>query len=192
MSQNFTNGKIYKITNNINDEVYVGSTCDILRKRFSNHTRQITQESKKNRPLYKLMIELGCDAFRIDLIEDYPCEDKQALRQREGYWIRQIGTLNKVIAGRTQKEAKYIYDRSDLNKKKEHYEDNKQKIKEKDKKYYEANKQDILNQQKGYYEANKENILKEKKQYQQNNKDKINQKRRERYMANKAKQEAEK
>ena len=113
MSQNFTNGKIYKITNNINNEVYVGSTCDILRKRFSNHTRQITQESKKNRPLYKLMIELGCDAFRIDLIEDYPCEDKQALRQREGYWIRQIGTLNKVIAGRTQKEAKYIYDRSE-------------------------------------------------------------------------------
>ncbi|MFN9938255.1 MAG: hypothetical protein ACK56I_02165, partial [bacterium] len=76
--------------------------------------RQITQESKKNRPLYKLMIELGCDAFRIDLIENYPCEDKQASRQREGYWIRQIGTLNKVIAGRTQKEVNKLYETTDI------------------------------------------------------------------------------
>ena len=113
MSQDFKNGKIYKITNNINSEVYVGSTCDILRKRFNTHTRQITQESKKNRPLYKLMNELGTDVFRIDLIEDCPCDDKQALRQREGYWIRQMGTLNKVIAGRTAKEAHHEYEKTE-------------------------------------------------------------------------------
>ena len=95
MSQNFNNGKIYKITNNINSEIYVGSTCDILRKRFNTHKLQITQDTKKNRPLYKLMTELGTDIFRIDLIEEYSCDDKQALRQREGYWIRQIGTLIK-------------------------------------------------------------------------------------------------
>ena len=30
MSQDFGKGKIYKITNDYNDEVYVGSTCDTL------------------------------------------------------------------------------------------------------------------------------------------------------------------
>ena len=56
-----------------------------------------------------MMDELGNDGFRIDLMEDYPCNDKQALRQREGYWIRQMGTLNKVIAGRTAKKANQEY-----------------------------------------------------------------------------------
>ena len=126
MSQNFNNGKIYKITNNINNEVYVGSTCDILRKRFNTHKLQITQDTKKNRPLYKLMAELGTDIFRIDLIEDYSCDDKQALRQREGYWIRQMGTLNVYIAGRNEKEK---------------YEDSKEKILERNKKYIEEHKE---------------------------------------------------
>ena len=33
----FKKGKIYKITNDYNDDVYVGSTCDTLIKRFSYH-----------------------------------------------------------------------------------------------------------------------------------------------------------
>jgi hypothetical protein len=38
------------------------------------------------------------------LIEEYPCEDKYQLRQKEGQYIRQLGTLNKTIAGRTEQE----------------------------------------------------------------------------------------
>ena len=143
MSQNFKNGKIYKITNNINNEIYVGSTCDILRKRFNNHTKQITQERKKNRPLYKLMIELGTDVFRIDLIENYPCEDKQALRQREGYWIRQIATLNKQIAGRTAKEAKKEYEKTEKRIQYEQSEERKAAKIKSAKKIYEENKEKI-------------------------------------------------
>ena len=143
MSQDFQNGKIYKITNNINSEVYVGSTCDILRKRFNNHTRQITQESKKNRPLYKMMNELGTDVFRIDLIENYPSDDKQALRQREGYWIRQMGTLNKVIAGRTAKEANQEYAKTEKRIQYEQSEERKASKIKSAKENYEKNKDEI-------------------------------------------------
>ena len=128
MSQDFKNGKIYKITNNINSEVYVGSTCDILRKRFNTHKKDRNKECKKNQLLYKLMNELGHDVFRIDLIEEYPCDDKQALRQREGYWIRQIGTLNMIVAGRTVHEYEESEQRKELNKKWKN--ENKEKIKE--------------------------------------------------------------
>ena len=138
MSQNFNNGKIYKITNNINNEVYVGSTCDILRKRFNYHKKDRTKKRFTELPLYKLMNELGTDLFRIDLIEDYACDDKQSLRQREGYWIRQIGTLNKVIAGRTQKE---------------YLKENKDKINESAKEYREANKE-IINEKKKIFRKN--------------------------------------
>ena len=44
----------------------------------------------------------GFDNFYIELIENYPCECKEEMAAREGYWIRQIGTLNATVAGRTQ------------------------------------------------------------------------------------------
>lgn len=144
MSQDFSKGKIYKITNDFNDDVYVGSTCDTLQKRFSYHKSDSMKESNKNWLLYKLTNEIGFERFRIDLIEDYPCEDKQALRLREGYWIREIGTLNKLIAGRTKQEANKEYCERNKDKKaiydKDYREKNKDKKLENDKKYYETNK----------------------------------------------------
>jgi group I intron endonuclease len=133
MSQDFSKAKIYKITNDFNDDVYVGSTCDTLIKRFSSHKNNSKKECKKNYLLYRLTNEIGFERFRIDLIEDYPCEDKQTLRFREGYWIRQIGTLNKKIEGRTKQEYN-----------KEYYDENKEKKKKYYKEYYDENKECIL------------------------------------------------
>jgi group I intron endonuclease len=128
MSQDFGKGKIYKITNDYNDEVYIGSTCDLLTKRFSKHKNDSKNEKKKNSPIYKLMNEIGYERFRIELIENYPYQDKYQLIQREGHYIREIGTLNKKIEGRTKKQ---------------YYEHNKDKILENKKEYYEANKDKI-------------------------------------------------
>ena len=139
MSQDYNNAKIYKITNDFNDDVYVGSTCDTLVKRFSKHKGDSRDSNKQNRPFYKLINEIGFERFRIQLVEDYPCEDKYQLRQREGHFIRQIGTLNKRIEGRTRKE--YYQDNKEQFQ--EYFESNKERIKEKDKKYYEANKEQI-------------------------------------------------
>ena len=120
MSQDFSKGKIYKITNDYNDDVYVGSTCDTLVKRYSNHKSHSNHPKKMNRPLYALMKEIGNDRFRIELIEDYSCEDKYQLRQREGYFIRQFGTLNMKIEDRTHKEWKQEYNKKNQNHIKEY------------------------------------------------------------------------
>ena len=64
------------------------------------------------------MNNIGFERFRIQLIINYQCEDKYQLRQKEGEYIWQTGTLNKNIAGRTNKE---------------YYENNKDKINEKKK-----------------------------------------------------------
>ena len=53
------------------------------------------------------MVEYGIENFYIELIEAYPCENNEELRKREGHYIREFGTLNKRIAGRTHQE----YDR---------------------------------------------------------------------------------
>ena len=52
------------------------------------------------------MIELGVENFYIELIQECPCENKEQLRQQEGHHIRDISTLNHLIAGRTNKEWK--------------------------------------------------------------------------------------
>ena len=109
MSQDFGKGKIYKITNDYNDDIYIGSTCDLLTKRFSKHKNDSKNEKKKNSPIYKLMNEIGYERFRIELIENYPCQDKYQLIQREGHYIRELGTLNKRIEGRSQEEYKKEY-----------------------------------------------------------------------------------
>jgi hypothetical protein len=133
MSQDFSKAKIYKITNDYNNDVYVGSTCDLLTKRFSYHKSDYRKERCQNMPIYKLMNEIGFERFRIELIEDYPCQDRYQLRQREGNFIREIGTLNKVIAGRSSQQSQ-----------KEYYEANKEHInklnREYNKEYKKVNK----------------------------------------------------
>ena len=40
----YNNGKIYQITNNLNDMVYIGSTCLPLRKRWYNHNAALLDD----------------------------------------------------------------------------------------------------------------------------------------------------
>ena len=155
MSQDFSKAKIYKITNDYNNDVYVGSTCDTLVRRFINHKLSLNNKKNNNRPIYKLMNEIGFERFRIELIEDYPCQDKYQLRQREGHFIREIGTLNKKIEGRTKQE----YREDNKNKIQEYYNENKDILIEKNKEYRKANKEKIQEYKKEYYEANKEKVL---------------------------------
>ncbi len=46
------------------------------------------------------MNNIGIERLRIELICEYPCEDTYQLRQKEGEYIRNLGTLNCYIAGR--------------------------------------------------------------------------------------------
>ena len=151
----FTKGKIYKITNDFNNDIYIGSTCNILTKRFSHHKAVISTEQQ--RPLYKLMAEIGFERFRIELIENYPCKDKYELRQREGHYIREMGTLNICVAGRTSKEYFETFRK-----------ENKEMIKENGQDYYLQNKEIINQKHQNYYHEHAEDIKKQKQEYRAN------------------------
>lgn len=87
------------------------------------------------------MLELGVDNFYIELIEQCPCNSKEELRSVEGKHIREIGTLNKQIAGRTQKE---------------YYEDNKEEWTMRCRERYENNKENIFEKCQIYKQEHKE------------------------------------
>ncbi len=76
----YKQGKVYKIVNDVNDMVYVGSTVNELTKRFSTHKCTSKTENSK---FYTAMREIGKEHFRIILIELSPCTCKAELEARE-------------------------------------------------------------------------------------------------------------
>lgn len=74
---------IYKITNTINDKIYVGKTHNSLEKRWKEHLRDSVRFF--NRPLYSAMRKYGTYCFKIELIEECARDDSE---EREKYWIK--------------------------------------------------------------------------------------------------------
>jgi hypothetical protein len=160
---NYANGKIYTIKNkNDTSLIYVGSTIQTLSIRFSQHKCNSKNQKSK---LYDTVNNDWTDWY-IELYELYPCDNKTKLFKREGEIIQEISTLNKCIAGRTDKEYK-LDNKEIINEKAKQYKlNNKEIINEKAKQYRLDNKE----KRKQYYLDNKE-ILKEKqKQYRLNKK----------------------
>jgi group I intron endonuclease len=125
-SKDYKNGKIYCIRNKITDDIYVGSTTQPLSKRMAKHRQNAKCENRMHYIFYSKVNERGLENFYIELIEDCPCESLEQLRKREGHYIREMGTLNHKIAGRTGKE----WEQDNKEKRKEYFEQNKDKIKE--------------------------------------------------------------
>lgn len=75
---------IYKITNDINQKVYIGKTEFSIEKRFKEHCSDAFRDRNEKRPLYAAMRKYGIEHFHIEQIEetDHP-------EEREIYWIEQ-------------------------------------------------------------------------------------------------------
>ncbi len=98
-------GKIYKIESSKTDEIYVGSTCDPLKKRFSGHRNTYNKWVKTNGTsgYYKSFEILKYQDAIITLVEDFPCQTGKELLDRETYYMR---TLKGVINTRGLKTKK--------------------------------------------------------------------------------------
>jgi hypothetical protein len=174
--ERYRRGQIYTIRNIKDDTmIYVGSTIDGLSKRFYKHKMECKSEQSKI-TLHKLIINNDWSDWYIELYEMYPCNNKKELERREGQVIREIGTINKNIAGRTIKE--WCEDNNDKLKKyyKEWYNDNKEEISQKSKEYYNNNKEEKLEYQKKYTENNFNKIKEYHKEWREKNIDKIKEK----------------
>ena len=137
----YSKAKIYKILNNISNDVYIGATCQPLSKRMAKHRGDYKHPKRKHYKLYQKITEIGVEQFYIELVKETPCDNAEQLRAIEGEYIRQQGTLNTRIEGRTKQQYTI---------------DNKEKKAEYDKEYREANKEYRKQQKAEYHEQNKE------------------------------------
>ena len=141
MEERYKRGKIYTIRCRYDDTlIYVGSTIETLSKRFGGH--KADSKRKMSMSLYTY-VNKDWDNWYIELYEDYPCNNKQLLLKREGEIIREIGTINKQIAGRTKEEYRLENIDKDLENRKIYYQNNREKILN-DKKIYVAENLDKI------------------------------------------------
>lgn len=136
----YNNAKIYKICDNSNTNIYIGSTCQSLNKRMAEHRAKYKAYLSGKYDFVKSFDILKNGDYSIILIENVEnCTNKEQLLRRERHYIETLDCVNKVIPGRTIKE--YYIDIKET--KKQYYNDNKELIKEKIKEYQKANKKTI-------------------------------------------------
>lgn len=84
-------GYIYKITNLINNKVYIGKTERSIEIRWREH-RQNFFKLQDDMAIHKAMYKYGPEAFEIDKIEE--C-DNNIINERERYWIEYYNSFKK-------------------------------------------------------------------------------------------------
>ena len=186
MKGDYANGKIYKIYSyqGTDEETYYGSTTQILHKRFANHRKgyKCWKNGKSNYiTSFSIFEKYGVEACHIELVELFPCETKEQLIAKEGFYIRNNPCVNKRIEGRTALE----YRQDNAEHMKQYYKNNLEVITKQRRQFYQDNKEQIAEQQKQYYKNNADQIKENKKQYYQNNKEEINKKRKEKRLLQK-------
>lgn len=93
----YQNGKIYKITNTVNNDVYIGSTIRSLKERMIDHKskyKNTNDNYKYSNAVFKMFENCGSENCNIELIKDYPCNSKNELEIEEGKIIRNCNCIN--------------------------------------------------------------------------------------------------
>ena len=184
MTKDYSQGKIYRIINDIDDYIYVGSTTEKLSRRMCRH-RSDMKKPYNNGKIYQHIRKHGPEHFQIILIRNYPCTNKEELLREERKEIELINEqikLNVHIPIKSKEErVEYLNNWYENNKqrcneqKKMYRDNNKERLNQQKKEYYQNNKEQIKNKAKQYINNNKEIISERKKQYREKNKELIKQ-----------------
>ncbi len=157
---NYQLGKIYKIVDNTNNNIYIGSTCEPnLARRLATHLTDYKRREIRNNNMTSFQI-FDNNNYDIILIENYPCERKDELHARERYYIESLKCVNKVIPTRTDREyVEANKDKFELYRKIYYAENKEGKIK----KYLNTHKEEFKTKRHEYYLNNKGDIQEKRK-----------------------------
>lgn len=81
---------IYKITNTINNKIYIGVTSRAIEERFAEHKSRI--EERNNIHLYQAMEKYGRENFIIEIIDT--ANTNEEMFEKEKYYIKLYDSYN--------------------------------------------------------------------------------------------------
>lgn len=136
----YSDASIYTIRCRADDSlIYVGSTISPIHKRLSAHKSNC--KNGRSGSLYKHIVDNDWSNWYLELYERYPCNDRAELCKREGEVIREIGTINKHIAGRNAKQYHTDNHEKRIAQMKDYNTTNREKLREQMKTYYYTNRE---------------------------------------------------
>ena len=148
---------VYKITNNITGDLYIGSSNDVKR-RWAQHKVSSTWKRYSNLRLYKDMAKYGLDNFIFEVLEE-----TSSLKEREQYWIEQLSPSynnnwaqgldierHKKTSKRYHKEWHKSHRNEHLTKMKDYYYTHRDKFLAKRKDHYYTHRDEHLAKNKAY------------------------------------------
>jgi hypothetical protein len=106
----YSKGFIYRIRGN--DKTYIGSsTCKTAAHRFAKHKYAYKYYKNNNNNKYGFCTSFHClddPNCYIELLEKFPCSDRDELRKRERYWQElETNRINNRIAFLTPEEKEH-------------------------------------------------------------------------------------
>lgn len=117
----FHNSKIYKLTDNTNNNVYIGSTIQTIKQRLQGHKSGAKTSKEGYGCASKSIIDNG--DYKIELLEEFSCENKRELLIKEQEYIDQYDCINKVNSHADPKK-RYLLNREKILIKKRIYDKN--------------------------------------------------------------------
>lgn len=159
-TERYKQGKIYMIESASTGLIYYGSTCMPLSKRLYGHKSDF-KRYKDGRYAYLTSFKvIEQPDYKIVLVEEFPCENKNQLEAREGHFIRNNPCVNKVIPT-TPEFKQEQYQLPENKERRSTYHHN----------YYTAHAQELIDSQKQYYQGNSEKIKERERKRYSNNRD---------------------
>ena len=101
-------GRIYKITNDINNKIYIGKTYNSINQRFNEHLRDSRKEKCKNQPLHYAIKKYGVKHFFVELLGEH---EEGILEKKEIEFIEKYNSYkngyNATLGGDGSRYFKY-------------------------------------------------------------------------------------
>lgn len=85
---------IYKITNNLSGNFYIGKTTKSIEVRYASHVQQANKKAKT--VLHKALKSVGVENFTIEIVEE--CEE-EVLNEREIFFIKELSPYYNMTPG---------------------------------------------------------------------------------------------
>ncbi len=151
MINEFNNGKIYKLTSNQTDEVYIGSTTKKLSERLGVHKSDYKYFLKKGKGSHYITSFdlLKYDDCKIILLEAVNVETQEELFQYEAKYIKlHPNCVNKVMPGQTDHEYYLANKEHKIAYAKQYAEEHPEETKRNAKKFRETHKEEVNAKQK--------------------------------------------
>lgn len=174
----YETGKIYKLECE-DGHFYYGSTICDLRKRLYYHKKSSEKQPYR---VYQHINTIGWDKVKIVLVENFSCENRQQLNQKENEYIllhkNSELCLNTIVSFHTEESRKIAQ--------KERYQKNIEERREYEKKRYQTEHRKEQTKQRRLKEAteNREIYLEKKRNEHLRHKEKRNAKNMENYYKN--------